>query len=113
MSDVAKLIARVRELDAGATPGPWVEMTTGRETYIEAPAAKDGNGIYIVAYADATDRQTAADFALAAKYRTIAPKLADMLARAMECVEYFSRNDWPIARTAYDEIEALAEGGES
>ena len=118
MSKVDELIARVRELDAKATPGPWdaegsggIHMDGTRDYYtIETIEVRHLNQF-------ARSKNGEANANLVAHYRTLAPKLADMLERAMEeleCVRVSSsfriRQD---AADAIDEIEAMAEGGES
>ncbi len=113
MSKVDELIARTRELDAAATPGPWDAMATGRETYVRERAATDGA---IIAYADAVGEPTVSEYALIAEYRTLAPKLADMLERAMEGLRlayHCPHCGDPNALEATEAIEAMAEGGES
>ena len=77
-----ELIARVRKLDAAAAPGPWVVVAeaTGPEGYTYLAQVVCGKEYeYTIA-----DEMADADANLAAEYRTLAPKLADMLERAIE-----------------------------
>lgn len=110
MSKVDELIARAHELDVAATPGPWDAFATGRETYVRERAATDGA---VIAYADAVGEPTVSEYALIAEYRTIAPKLAAMLARAMWALDLLtnapSYTEADFARNTLDEIETMAQ----
>ena len=90
-----ELIKRVLELDAAATPGPWYweldwiedegtqERPIGTEVF--SIRSRDPNGSARTQFDKAW--ASGEDGALVAEYRTLAPKLADMLERAMEELE--------------------------
>lgn len=105
MSKVDKLITRVLELDATATPGPWDALATGQETYVRERAATDGA---VIAYADAVGEPTVSEYALIAEYRTFAPLLARMLQRAMGTLQRFDREGYLLAEQTLADIEAMA-----
>lgn len=100
-----ELIKLVLELDAAATPGPWVVRTI--TAYYEVRS--------YVAHAEWTlgDWMDAADASLIAEYRTLAPVLARMLQRALEELgSVAASSSWRIRQDASDaieEIEAMAE----
>ena len=80
------LIARVRELAADATPGPWETeypfSSAGTAKYYDV----DGPVAGVAEYVEGPDA------ALIAAYRTAAPELADRLERAMAEVERLRRS---------------------
>lgn len=77
MTDIPDLIARVRELDAAATKGPW-------------DSEYDGDRYGFLGYVIVVDtcyEEHATDAALIAYYRTAAPLLADECERLRERVK--------------------------
>lgn len=123
MSKVEELIARVRELDAKATPGPWAAGGYG-------PRPDDGPDRFrvrqsapprdFVADVGGWNRQSESDADAIARYRTVAPLLAAMLRKAMAALgaaEVDALQGLPWDSSAYlrvfREIEAIAEGSEA
>lgn len=119
MSKIDEILARVRELDAAVTAEPW--FVEGTAYVIGHPRGGRPNGEGLAKFdeyrAMRSTEECARDATLTAEYRTLAPKLEDMLERAMEELEsvrvLFSFRILQDAADAIDEIEAMAEGGES
>lgn len=120
VSKIDELIARVRELDAAATPGPWDALREegDRERYpywgVKAP------GQWIFDSTNMFQSNSTNDSLAIAHYRTAAPKLADMLDLALDSLkqaEIDARMGLAPVVGMYqhviDEIEAMAEGGET
>ena len=100
VTDVAKLIAETRELDAKATAGPWsdddgnvfsVPLSERREAAIlrrmkgSDEPHPDGDWNNPLGWVCGTEQSTErfeSDSRLIARYRTLAPQLADALERA-------------------------------
>lgn len=106
MTDVAKLIAETRELDAKATEGPWsdddgnvfsVPLSERREAAIlrrmkgSDEPHPDGDWNNPLGWVCGTEQSTErfeSDSRLIARYRTLAPQLADALERVEDRLEY-------------------------
>ena len=122
MTDVAKLIAETRELDAKATAGPWsdddgnvfsVPLSERREAAIlrrmkgSDEPHPDGDWNNPLGWVCGTEQSTErfeSDSRLIARYRTLAPQLADEVERlAAEVAELRRERDMPCAHRLEEE----------
>lgn len=93
MTDTKKLVAEVRELDATATAGPWEWERRGIDgdvaTLFSPPTMTGGHYLNLVnTQADEWDHNGAANRTLIARYRTLAPQLAEALERVEDRLEH-------------------------
>lgn len=102
-------IARVRELNAAATPGPWKvsRVTRAGEAYIDSPQGWVAEAVsapgQVAVEHDALEPNAAA----IAEYRTLAPLLARKLERAIKALQKFDREGWVLAGQTLADIEAM------
>ena len=127
----ASMLARVRELDAAATKGPWAsypESSGDTEYAWEPPGVAVDDSSEPICYVETGiwhERQTAANLDLIAEYRTLAPALRDECERlaalcheqriTLEKVKSFGSHgeDWDGVSVSYFVDKALKLGDQS
>lgn len=119
MSKVDELIARAHELDVAATPGPWeAKREEGdREKYPYWGVMAVDKWVF---FGDNMHQNNSTNDSVAtAAYRTLAPLLADMLARAMAALRLVDIDRIELCDHGtcicgvVEEIEAMAKGSEA
>lgn len=135
MTDIKALIARVRELDKAATPGPWVNdcwtgqcnlehehgrgsckynYRLGKNNISHHYISRADEPIQVVTTTDEYGALGKNDGSLIAQYRTAAPLLAEALEIALVALEHIYQIDEDpgiehIAKDALDRIAKLEE----
>lgn len=87
MSEIAALVARIRELDAKATPGPWVVKENAEGERIIEASAFDALDVAILANIVPWMTHDESNAKLIVAYRTLAVQAADMLKAEHERAE--------------------------
>lgn len=109
-TDIQALIARLRELEAQATKGPWTYQERS-DVYTHILRSEHAAGTYVVSFPQASRCKSEEDARFTAAARNAMPTLLDAIAAQAERIEELERDAGQLKRFAGLVLEDHRNGG--